>query len=683
MNKKFQAGINAGTLTGIVVALVFLLTFGVASNTTAQSKGDLCRKYAHSDWAYNCCMTHNSNNFDECFNSGSSPKSSSSSSSNKSSGSQQSVPQSSGLYTSAQAEAAYQIYFSCLEKNDNNVDICDDDFAYKKIKSNVQENYDKCQNACGQDSQCLTGCDKYKKILDEIAQTKADAGASTGKPPKHNSDSNSKPALAHDFTEEFQSLAGGLARPFDEIYWKAKPFPNTIVTDNFGLAATTGDIQNKGWKKVSPITTEVPLEDVKQGDVVSTQMPEGLPLGKMVFAANDPVKYAKSEITIYDGATTPEILRQTSGPLSNDDVQKPDPKKYDIGFYFRVGTVETQNDEEIHPFSGAMFEILPWMTFDSPQYIRNLRVIRWNRSQQRWDELPITTEQGCDAAVGCRVFAKSPGTSYFAVVAAKQTSWLASLAKIFLWISLVGLVILAGIIFLIISLVRRKGKNRTPANKNMSGMRKGIRVGVMAAAVVILIFLTAAGSIFYFANKYKINNTDSTAQTSQNSARKATGQNPSAIAGNNTLEPQPYTSAKFGFTIHPPKGWTTNESPKSGAMVAFLNPKTDENVFHANINIIGESTQLDLDNYMNTNKKAMAQMDPGYKLIEDEKLTINGIPAELIGGTSKQAQFNLRNMQLYLIKDGKAAIITGTALESTWEEYKDAIRNSLLTFSLN
>jgi len=330
-----------------------------------------------------------------------------------------------------------------------------------------------------------------------------------------------------------------------------------------------------------------------------------------------------------------------------------------------------------------MFEILPWMTFDSPQYIRNLRVIRWNRSQQRWDELPLSQEPGCDSDKNCKIYAKSPGTSYFAVVAAKQTSWLASLVKIILWISLVGLVILAGIIFLIVRLVRRKGKNKTPANKNISGMRKVIRVGVVAAAVVILIFLTAAGSIFYFANKYKINNTGSTAQTSQNSAQEATGQNPSAITGNNTSEPQLYTSAKFGFTIHPPKGWTTNESPKSGAMVAFLNPKTDENVFHANINISGESTQLDLDSYMNTNKTAITKMDPSSKLIEDEKLTVNGIPAELIGGTSKQGQFNLRNMQLYLIKDGKAAIVTGTALESTWEEYKDAIRNSLLTFSLN
>ena len=97
------------------------------------------------------------------------------------------------------------------------------------------------------------------------------------------------------------------------------------------------------------------------------------------------------------------------------------------------------------------------MTFDSPQYIRNLRVIQWNRSQQRWDELPLSQEPGCDYSKGCRVFAKSPGTSYFAVAAAKQTSWLTVLKKDFLWILIIAEAIFwAGVIFLVVWFVRRR-----------------------------------------------------------------------------------------------------------------------------------------------------------------------------------------------------------------------------------
>jgi len=453
MRKNVQVNINADVI-GVMVAFVVFFAFVSVNFAIAQSKDALCKKYAKSDWAYQCCKTHSLSNFEECFNS--KPSNQQKGQSGASKPQQSAAKEPSGLFTTSQGEAAYQAYLGCLQKNDNDVDICDNDPAYNKIKNDTQKKYDECQNACGQDAQCLAGCDKYKKMLGEISQAKVDAGFVTGKPPKH-----SKPALPHDFTEEFQSLAGGLSRPFDDIYWKARMFPNTFVTDKSGHAPTTWEIQNKGWKNSTPVKTEVPFSDVQSGDVVSTQMPQGLPLGKMVFAAYDPVKYADAEITIYDGKTTPEILRETNGPLGNDDVQTPDPKKYDIGFYFRIGTVVREKDEEIHPFAGAMFEILPWMTFDSPQYIRNLRVIRWDRSQQRWDELPLNQEPGCDYGKGCRVFAKSPGTSYFAVVAEKQNSWLTVLKKAFLWILIIAEAIFwAGIIFLVVWFVRGRRKKR-------------------------------------------------------------------------------------------------------------------------------------------------------------------------------------------------------------------------------
>jgi len=453
MNKNIQTKAGVAIIAGI--ALASLLVFGAAKNAAAQSKKDLCKKYAKSGWAYQCCMTHNSSNFEECFNGGSADRKKGQSGASKP---QPSAPQSSGLFKTSQGEAAYQAYLSCLQKNDNDVDICDSDPAYNRIRNDAQKKYDKCQSACGEDTQCA-GCDKYKKMLGEISQAKADAGFVTGKPPKH-----SKPVLPHDFTVEFQSLAGGLSRPFDEIYWRARKFSPKTVTDNAGNPVAADDILKKGWKNASPvIKTKVPVENLQKGDIVSTDMPAGLPLRGMVFAAYEPVKYADAEITIYDGKTTPEILRETSGPLGNDDVQTPDPKKYDIGFYFKIGTVVREKDEEIHPFAGAMFEIFPWVLFDTPEQLRNLRVLRWEKDQQKWNELPLSRREGCDYR-GCEVYAKSPGTSYFAVVAEKQTSQLASLAKVLLWIWIAGVIILAAF-FLIVWLARRKKRNRSKKSR--------------------------------------------------------------------------------------------------------------------------------------------------------------------------------------------------------------------------
>ena len=55
----------------------------------------------------------------------------------------------------------------------------------------------------------------------------------------------------------------------------------------------------------------------------------------------------------------------------------------------------------------------------------------------------------------------------------------------------------------------------------------------------------------------------------------------------------------------------------------------------------------------------------------------------IIGGTFVQGAFHLRNMQLVVVKGGQARIVTGTVLESTWNQYKDLIEFSLLTFNLN
>ena len=66
MRKNVQININADVI-GVMIVFVVFFAFVSVNFAIAQSKGDLCKKYAKSDWAYQCCMTHNSSNFEECF----------------------------------------------------------------------------------------------------------------------------------------------------------------------------------------------------------------------------------------------------------------------------------------------------------------------------------------------------------------------------------------------------------------------------------------------------------------------------------------------------------------------------------------------------------------------------------------------------------------------------------------
>ncbi len=154
-----------------------------------------------------------------------------------------------------------------------------------------------------------------------------------------------------------------------------------------------------------------------------------------------------------------------------------------------------------------------------------------------------------------------------------------------------------------------------------------------------------------------------------------------------TLEKQAYSNIQHGFKINPPKGWRVDESGQFGTLVIFFNTSTDQegaNPFGANINIISESTQgLNLNDYVAATKEALPKLLQNYKSTEDKSVSINGMQAKMIGGTFIQGVFHLRNFQLIAVKNGKAYIVTGTVLNSTWDTYKDLIESSLLTFELN
>ncbi len=155
----------------------------------------------------------------------------------------------------------------------------------------------------------------------------------------------------------------------------------------------------------------------------------------------------------------------------------------------------------------------------------------------------------------------------------------------------------------------------------------------------------------------------------------------------NQLEPESYINGKLDFKIRQPKRWKVDESGKMGTHAMFINPQVDienGNRFNATINITsGSANGLSIDENITMSKKILSEIFADYKSLEDSVANLNGNEYRIIGGTFTRDNNKVRNIQLSFINNNKVYVVTATALESTWDKYKDLFKASLLTFEFN
>lgn len=189
--------------------------------------------------------------------------------------------------------------------------------------------------------------------------------------------------------------------------------------------------------------------------------------------------------------------------------------------------------------------------------------------------------------------------------------------------------------------------------------------GKSGLIITIIILLVIAAGIVWFVKKN--NNT------------------PAPVPAD-ALSATPYTQASSSFAIRFPEGWTVDDAGQFGALVFAVNPTPDikdEAKFSSNMNITSEDVQAaTLDEYISITQEALPKFLSDYKVTEDRVVTVGGIPARIIGGTFTQGQLKLRNIQLVVIKDGKAYVVTATSLASSWNAYKAVMEASAMTFTL-
>jgi hypothetical protein len=139
-----------------------------------------------------------------------------------------------------------------------------------------------------------------------------------------------------------------------------------------------------------------------------------------------------------------------------------------------------------------------------------------------------------------------------------------------------------------------------------------------------------------------------------------------------------------GFSITPPKDWVADETGTFGTLATFTNPKSDEdagNKFAANINIVTEAAQnTDLKAYLESSKELLSKTFSVYTKISENEVTVGGHQGVLIEAKYDLGAYSLHNVQL-ITKIGEAFyVVTGTCMESNWNEYKDVMEKSLMTF---
>lgn len=216
-------------------------------------------------------------------------------------------------------------------------------------------------------------------------------------------------------------------------------------------------------------------------------------------------------------------------------------------------------------------------------------------------------------------------------------------------------------------------ENVTPKKSN-SGLY--LFLGVIAVLLVCLIASVVCVGVYIYVRNYAVTIT------------------PTAIVYGPTTLPSPtrtsattYTNAADHFQIDRPAGWTVSENNTFGAVVVFTSNQVEtsgSNQFRANISVGTESSQgLDLAAYVRATKASIQSVVSNYQPFADRTVTLSGgLQATIISGTFTQGTFDIHNMQLITVKNGRAYIVTATGLASTWSQNQDTLETSLLSLSI-
>jgi len=146
------------------------------------------------------------------------------------------------------------------------------------------------------------------------------------------------------------------------------------------------------------------------------------------------------------------------------------------------------------------------------------------------------------------------------------------------------------------------------------------------------------------------------------------------------VRPEAYVNRTHGYSMNPPSGWTVDES--ISGIVIFYGPLIPETGGRININIVVQTTTNTLQEYVTTSKSQLPTLFVNYNLVSEGSRNIGGLDGYELVATFTQAAYNFKNKQVFFVENGKAYIITFTALPTNYDVYLSNFEESLQTFEL-
>jgi hypothetical protein len=144
-----------------------------------------------------------------------------------------------------------------------------------------------------------------------------------------------------------------------------------------------------------------------------------------------------------------------------------------------------------------------------------------------------------------------------------------------------------------------------------------------------------------------------------------------------------YVSHKHGFSIVPPDGWIVDESGAFGTAVTFYGPVMPETGGRVNMNIIVETTNVTLEEYVSYINSQLTSVFEDYRLVsEGGRIIAYALRGYELVGVFTQGTHKFRNKQVIMVEEGKAFVITLTALSTNYDTYLPTFEGSLQTFML-
>ncbi len=159
------------------------------------------------------------------------------------------------------------------------------------------------------------------------------------------------------------------------------------------------------------------------------------------------------------------------------------------------------------------------------------------------------------------------------------------------------------------------------------------------------------------------------------------------IPRNNTLED--YNNTVYGIRIKYPANWEKTGTPDriTGNVVKFISPKeTETDSYLENVNLIIQDlpeNRTELEQFTNFYVDEIQQSDANTKILEQGQTQLRNQPAYQVISTLEEEGVKIQRLQVWMVKNNKAYIMTYTADVAKYSEYLPTAQTMINSLEIN